>query len=519
MANSNSQVHKMSDSRIFYQPGGAAPWNEVYLAAGEESAPIDITGVTFPTPTRTDVWAHDAYQRDQYQTIAETVEAPGGSVAGSVVFHYALGGIPKDLLKRGCLFTFYDAVGICGELSQGLDKAWSSVVRILAGGRINGDIDFGDLNNSREGTDLKSFTTPMKFREFYHVSSLNFALKASATIATEVLDVTYGTKVNCGDCGLDDDGTKLIYALVRPATGGKPYVLYYTDGGTSNNTSIITAAANDEVPVALRVVGKYLVVISPTAGGATTGGYYYAEIDEYGAPGTFSKVTTGFAATAEPRDIYVSGRNRFLLCCDGGVVYRVDDVLSGATQVLAAGEATTEDLSRIAGIGANVRVAGGTDGAVLISNTGGRTWSVVPTAPVASGTNITAVAVRSRLVFYVGTSAGTIYYTRDGGKTWTERKFPGSGSGTINDIRFVNDEVVYFAHTVGGAGLLYASINGLKSITNVANRVLNFPSVVGINRIAFPEAAITDIAANNLLVAGLGAASDGVLVQGVPTTV
>lgn len=515
MARDYGQIHTLADARTFYQPGGARPFNKVYLAASEDSSPIDITGVTDPQAARSFVKVHNPYRRGQYTNVAETLEAPGDP-SGTVVFHYKKGGIPKTLLKRNCTHTFYVARGTCGDIASGLDFAWDSNVEVLAGGVINGDIDKGDLS-TKDGSDPAMFSTPMRFRELYTLSKINFGLRAGTEITTEVLDATYGCRVDCGDCGVDDDGYNLQYVLVRPVAAAKPGIVYTTDNWKTKTAVLITAAAADEVPSAIAVIGNYLVVVSPTALSATAGGYYYAQINQFGVPGTFNKVTTGFVATKEPKGIYQSGAQEFFLVGDAGYIYRVRDVLAGATVVHAA-DATVKDLTRIDGVG-EVLYAGGIDGAVLYSYDKGTTWTLTPAAPVAATINVTAIAVRSRYRVIVGTSNGKMYVTEDGGNTWTERSFPDSGTGAVEDIKYVNDEVAYFSHTVGGAAKIWATICGFQTITNVAPRIQNLPATTRINRIAIPSCADTTIAANHLLLAGLGAASDGQLIQGVSTEV
>ncbi len=48
------------------------------------------------------------------------------------------------------------------------------------------------------------------------------AITAARTlIDREVLDVVYGTRQMCGNCGPENDGSKWIYAITR-SSGGSP---------------------------------------------------------------------------------------------------------------------------------------------------------------------------------------------------------------------------------------------------------------------------------------------------------
>ena len=146
--------------------------------------------------------------------------------------------------------------------------------------------------------------------DIYPVGPLGFGDNALTLIDREVFDVVYGTEQTCGNCGPENDGCKQIYAVTR-SSGGSPglpaELIYTTDGGANWSQATITGIGATEDPNAILVIGSRLVVLSPTAASATQGGYYWADIDpDTGIPGTWTKVTTGFVASAQPRDYFRS---------------------------------------------------------------------------------------------------------------------------------------------------------------------------------------------------------------------
>jgi photosystem II stability/assembly factor-like uncharacterized protein len=476
-----AQVHNQSDVRVYYQPGGAGPANPVYLAGGGQTSYIDLTGLTIPVSGDVNFQkVHDPYNRKKYVNSAEIVEAPD-NITGSVGFYVGKGGVPRAVIAKGCRLNIYAAAGDC-----------------------------------KDGTDPLMITASTTFADSFYSGALNFGLVGAAQATEEILDATYGCKVDCGDCGPADNGTSKIYALKKPATGAKAAVLYSLDGGATWTSSSIATAAIDEVPTTIALMGNYLIVVSPTANTATSGGYYYSDLSTLGVPNaTWTKVTTGFVNNSEPRDITVLGAREAYICGDAGYIYALSEPSAGVTVNNAAGTIAT-DLTRIHSIG-DVIAATGLSGGMILSTNRGRTWATVTTPAALAAVEVSAVFVQSARQIWIGggTAVGRFYYTLDGGSTWTEKTIPQSGTGAVGDIKFVTPEVGYVLHTVSSVGRLYATLDGGYSWTNIANRVLNFPALVRANRVAIPYCSDTDVAVNNLMVAALGATSSGRMALGV----
>jgi photosystem II stability/assembly factor-like uncharacterized protein len=151
---------------------------------------------------------------------------------------------------------------------------------------------------------------------------------------------------------------------------------------------------------------------------------------------------------------------------------------------------------------------------VVYSINRGTSFALTVAAP--SANTVQAIDVRDNSRWWVGDGAGGVYYTLNGGNTWVT-KVLGSSPTDIRDIKFLNDEVGWATGaTTTPYGLLYATWNGGRDWTDtgLAPRMTGIP-VSSANfqrgdRIAIPTAANIEASANNVLICGLGATTDGI---------
>lgn len=507
-------VIKQSHKRNFIQFGGALP-NARPQYAGQDSQYISMRGLTLhDSGAITPIWRPDLRVPGAYKLVGRSRVAPALNTV-TMVLSENHSSLPFQLFRQDCAFTVYEPTGVCRDITD-LNNGWSDYVFVYGGGLVTdkagGDRTGWDTDNAVED----SLTVTLE--SAYPVGSINFANKAAVQVTLQVKDVVYGTQIRCGDCGVPNDGTNFIYA-VQDATGSagaKPQVIYSLDAGLTWTVLTITTAAAGETVCAIDIVGDKLVVVSPT-GGTSASALYYSQLNTVtGAPSsTFTKVNLATAtATNQINDMYVASSSLVFFCGNNGYLYKSNDI-TGDVTVLDGGSATSNSLARIHGTDDAI-VAVGANGTVVKSLTDGVGWQTTTTNP-GSGTS-TAVQVLDKLRYWYGDAAGLVSYTLNGGETWTAKSL-GITPTSISDIVFATSECGYVAFVESSTLKLAATITGGWSWVNtsqVTQRLQGWPAIgVSGGRIAAPVAA-TDptVAANNLVVGGLGAAVDGVIFLG-----
>jgi hypothetical protein len=496
------QIVTHQHARLFRQDGGARPTNRMRYS-GVDDQKMALTSVSAPVSGGINpIQIGDPRRRKAYINVGRTVDPPDFDSATLSVYEDH-GQLPWQLIQGECPFNLYRTVGTCKDPSSFLDGV-TDYLEIYSDCEVT-DRSLGDrvaFDTDDAVVDELSLTVT---GGIYPVGALGFGEKAATQVTVEVIDITYGDRFQCADCGVPNDGTEWIYAAAKyntpSASNGE--VIYSTDGGATWTETAVTA----EDPVAIGIAGDKLVVITGTS-------LYWADINEKtGVPGTFTTVTPSSWAANNATDAYFGGPREVYVCGQNGYIWLFTDVTT-APDILDAGSATSNNLARIDGTD-NVIVASGASGTVIISTNNGETFAATSATP--SADNQQALAVFDENYIWTGTDGGEIYYTIDGGETWTEKTFGGSGSGNVYDLVAATSEVIYFSYaTTDPTAQIYWSVNGGRDITRSGWRILNLPTFDYGYRIAVPQAAIPGVAANNIAIAGLaGDGADGIIVQGI----
>lgn len=504
-----NEVNVMQDGRLYTQPGGARP-NSPALYYGQNSNYGIIQGLTIPVNGAvTPVYTGDPRILNKYRLIRRVIGVP--PLPGATFHFLEKRNSLNKILAQDCGFTAYNLVGDCADPSSIL-YGWDGGKLEVYAESILGSINGGNRTDWQNNTPIIN-QVPVTLREFYEVGAVGFGEILASDIAGEIDDVAFGNVLRCSGCGNANDGTNWQYGVMRSTGTNEAAVLYrITNPDGSELTSgvvDITGIGVGANPVALDVAGQYLVVLV-----ASENAYYYASINQAtGIPGTFTKVTTGFVSAKTPTDLVVYSDHEIYISGNGGYIYKLSGVGQAVT-VLSAGGATTQNLNRIDGRG-DTLVAVGAIGVGVVSTNRGRSWATLPTVPIAA--TLTALAVLDSNRYWVGTSAGGVYYTLDAGNLWTLVTLS-NGPDEINDIVFVNDEVGWVAGAADSLAALWwtpnggadwASLNSTPRIDGISTAAQT------INRVAVPTASNTQIAANSLLIGGLGATTDGYMAVGL----
>lgn len=508
------QVVTQQHKRYFYQLLGAAPENRLHYG-GQDGQYLVIENSTIPIGDITPVNVMDPARIKRFKRVAQEISAPDFDTF-TVNFLQHHGGLPRQLYDMSnCLTTFYEVTENCKDPSI-LSRKASDYVKILSNGQVTSTTAGGGAFDSdtmvQDDLDFTSLSG------VYIVGGLSVGEKAAAEVASEVIDVVYGSKVECGNCGGNDNGTQLIYAVLDntvASPGIGPSVLYSLDELVTPVVVAITGATSNDIPVAIDIVGQNLVVVYNDGG---TGGYFISQINSItGIPATtWTRVTTGFNSGNAPNDIYVANPREVYFCGVGGYIYKSENILNGVT-ILDAASTTTENLNRIDGQEATI-VAVGDGAAIIYSTNRGDTFAVAVNAPASF--SIDALEVMDEFRWWIGDSEGDLLWTNDRAETaWTATTLPTATAGAlvaIHDVQFATDEIGYVVATAAGpAAVFFTTIDGGRN-WEVDGSVNTFPTMDRVNRVAYPLVENKAVATNNLILGGLaGNGTDGIVLLGV----
>jgi hypothetical protein len=359
------------------------------------------------------------------------------------------------LAAKRCAVDVQVHFGECEDLSN-----WNSFKKVLflEDARIStyNTEDMGSLQSADEA--VVNENVELSATKVYDITNMSFGLKAESIVTNEVIDVAICDEVSCGECGAPSSGCSRIFAVTK-AAGGSPStpadVVYSVDGGLTWYAHDIDTMAIANDPSGVDCLLGQLVVVSNS-----DASLHYAPLSDFtkfAKDPVWTKVTTGLG-TGKPNAISAHGSGAFCVG-DSGRIYRIGTPSAGFT-VLDAGSLTISKLLCVHALSSRFCLIGGED-AVIIFTLDGTTFQLLLTPPVGVGRDITAVAAKSEVQWWVGTDDGRIFYTMDAGSHWTERTFSGSGAGKVWDIVFATDSIIYFSHaTATPRGRVFASFNG-----------------------------------------------------------
>jgi hypothetical protein len=500
---SADQVRTMQMVRFFQQVGGAAPGNIAYLLGSDDAQIGYITGGSIPQSGSVDpIWSPDPANPREYVLRGRTKAAPGLPTwtVEYAEYHQA---IARQLTRLRCAVTFYEVAGRCERLDD-LNRGWNQLL-IRAGG-IAQDSDPGARAGGSDDSALMS-SVPFTGERVYPVGPLGFGDEAATQVVQEVIDGVYLPAQTCGECGLENDGSRVSYYVTRanvgsPAAPGQ--IVYSTDYGVTWQTDLIDSIGSTNAPDGIDTMSGYLFVWV-----RATPAIFYTPINKDTAqPGAWTSLTTGAY-----RDCWVNGRTAWFVG-DASIIHRTRDITVAPTLI---DNGAGVQLNRIHGRGQTI-VAVGQSGVVRASQNGGISWSSVTVIPSTPALNAVQVLTSKRWI--VGTATGLLYVTEDGGNTWTAKAFPGSNAGVVRDVVFVTQEVGYILHDATSTAWLVCTIDGGNTWTRDGARLQNWPVFERGNRAVVPTGGPDSVNVNTIGVAGLfGVGGDGVIQLGVASVI
>lgn len=487
-------------SRVFLIEGGARPDHEpsyegCMRAGSPEQSFGDIERQECPSPTSYDEW-------DVVSEVQGATEPPSISLSG----HFAVDLTSKmlRLARRKCPFDLHVHFGLCTDPDDFDEFTKAMVFEIARFTNWSAD-ELGALQSADNAGVMEN--SDITGRLLYEVVPLTTTEEAASVVVNPLIDVIIPSQKECGDCDDEDDGCQVVMAVSLAAPGSPgtaPDVVWTSDGGTNFFADDISTLDAAEDADALAQVGRYVVVVS----NADAGIHYKLRTTLLaGTALEWTRVATGIVGGGEPNDIWSVGTLAFVVG-DGGYVYKCTNPPAGVT-VLDAGDATTQNLSKVHAISKQFAVAVGAAGAIIKTTNGS---SFGPITDPTGGAAIDAVWVFDKNWWMIGDDNGALWYTTDGGVNFTQlTNLPITFSG-INDIAFHNRSVGYVVgnQTAGAAGVVLRTYNGGQSWRVVPEGFQTFPECDDIDAVAACQ-----YNENFAAFVGLGGdAADGILVLG-----
>ena len=457
----------------------------------------DVSKIEAPHPTKADQFL-------EIGEIQEADERPTTQLVG--IYPLDAASALKRIADKRCNSDIHLNLGQCSDVSL-FNEFEKKLIMEKTKVTNHATDELGTL--SSDGRAQVNETADVSMREWYEVLKLGFASRAGSIVTNELIDVVVCDSASCGDCADPSDGCQKIFALSL-AAGGSPStpadIVFSLDGGANWYAVDIDTIGAAEVPTALACVAGYLIVLDQSGNSL-----HYAKLTEFTATAdpTWTEVTTGFVAAAQPRDIWSLGSVAYI-AGNGGYIYKLTDPAAGVT-VLDAGTVLTDDLIAIHAISETKIIAVGNGSAILKSENGVTFARVTP--PTGVGVNLNTVWIKSNndSEWWVGTSGGALYYTVNNGTNFTIKAFSGSGSGVVRDIAFASKSIGYLSHdTTAPLGRIFRTYDGGNSWQLLPEGSATLPAN---DRITALATCTDDV--NFVVGVGLGDnASDGIILVG-----
>lgn len=401
-----------------------------------------IGSVTVPKGNNTLIHCPDPVQPGRYQVATKTRSAPGLVTFTIESKMYKLFDYLENLK---CPIPIIAQFVSCAPKNEFWNWERALIFR-------NADNVQEGLSNLVSGGDdenavMQSFD--MEADEMVRVAPLRVARDSSIN-ETQALNAIFACDqdICAGPCGAANEACDTLYAVSDPVTGSasnKATVWIMADGTW-------TAAAADPFATSEAIIGgtcfaldrgtRRLLVFRGTTDAGNPAEAAYS--DDNGA--TWTTVNIGsdngeFISSAKA--VHALNQYNIWVGTDSGRIYFSND--GGGSWTVQ------EDAGIHAGVWNWVQMiddrngwAGGAADIIATTSDGGQVWSQANAT--GNGGDITSGSVIDTNSAWVGTDDGELFYTTDGGVTWTERVgWAGSGVGTVDDIKFVNEMVGYMS--------------------------------------------------------------------------
>lgn len=488
------RIFQTSHGRVYLQLGGAGPTNVLeYQGMARMGGFARNEG----EPARVQLPSTQAYDR------FDDVDEVTGESSRPTTSMIARFGLTNPILSANRPFHLQAHYGKCGD-PRDANGGWEKILAYEGAKFTNrsGDEQTA-LDESNRATIL--LTGDVSARKMWEIDQMALGAVAGEEVTREVVDIVLQDYISSGECGYTSDGENRIFAVTKSSGAGSPgmpaELLVSVDGGLTWDQYTISTLGAAEEPVAFAVVGQYIVVLS-----TDSASLHIATIAD---PSTWTEISTGFVAGGAPIGISSQGSTRTWIVGENGYIYFMANPADGVS-VQSAGTVTSEDLSEVHATDSMHVLAGGANGALIVTYNGGKTWTAAATSPTVAA--ITALWMHTAYCWLVGTATGRLYITINGGTTWLEKVFPMTAMGAVNAFSFADhadSPFGFLAATNGSKGFIFRTIDGGNTWYQLPDTEGTTPANDRFNRISAGPSG------NFVVAGGLGDdALDGVIVIG-----
>lgn len=467
MTNNNTLL-QTGAGRAWIQRAGANTAFEFLTAYGAGS-------VSEPRNAPNPLYQLDPANRNSWIIIAET-ETPAGLVTTSLNTYYY--SILSMLLALKCPFELQYRYGICDRPDN--PAAWTKLIHLRGAKRGTWTLD---PNISRDPTNAAGMAenADITAQEVLEAKKLTVTRLTLAETQNAV-SIAVSRNANCaGICGPAEEACDTI--LIGTAAGSYGTANLIVGTKDINGARSFANAAADPFGANLAIVGAAIIggrfIVIADSNTPTL-----AYSDDGGA--TWTTVTYAGGAVGDFNDIDIVGFNAIYFVGDGGFIYLSTDGGASFTAI-SDGDVTSENLNAIEVLASGTGFAVG-DNDTILKTVDGESFAAAA-AVTGTGDDLISLWVIDDNRAWVGTSGGELFFTNDGGATWNARAFPGSGSGAVRGIEFINEEFGFMVHdTAGGVGSLFRTVDGGKTFDKslvVGNGSIGAtPTNTGLNGVA-----------------------------------
>lgn len=318
----------------------------------------------------------------------------------------------------------------------------------------------------READDSMTVNTPIKGWSVIDVDELSATAIDMTGFALALNDVIANTDLRCtADCGEPLEKGELVVSPADSAVGpATAKILFSTDSALN-----FAAGAADPFGAglnAMAVTRFYIdkntvrILVGEEAPAAAQGNLSYSDDDGT----TWTNVTIGGAVAGHGPThggglFSINNKNVWLASAAGYIYKSVD----GGVTWTAYEEAgiTAGDYTQVHFVDQYHGIAVAAAGITAFSHDGGLSWTAGMVINAGAAGN-TCCQMLDKNRAWVGDDDGKLWYTSDSGTTWAEvTNWGGSGVGSVNDIKFINDHTGYVVHdTAAPVGHVYHTVNG-----------------------------------------------------------